>query len=63
MAHSGADLAVLLSDRIFDDISRLGVPGLRIAKCQRVEIYDPVGEYRDYGWIYIPPHLVNDSTP
>jgi hypothetical protein len=63
MAHSGADLAVLLSDRIFDDISRLGVPGLRIAKCQRVEISDPVGEHRDYGWIYIPPHLVNDSTP
>lgn len=53
-AYRSADLIVLLSERIFDDISRLDAPGMRTGKCQLVEIDDPVDARRDVGWIYIP---------
>jgi hypothetical protein len=56
--HSTADLLVLLSERIFDDLIRLDVPGLLPACCQRLEIDGPDGKADDLGWLYIPPHLV-----
>ena len=58
-ANSSADVIVLLSERIFYDASRIGVPGLHTRKCRRVEIYDAIDGHRDIGWIYIPLHVAS----
>jgi len=49
-----ADLAVLLSDQVFEDVGRFGHPRLPADRFQRVEVDNPPGEFCDIGWIYVP---------
>jgi hypothetical protein len=49
-----ADLIVLLSERVFEDIDRPEAFGVPPGRFERVEIRNPPAGTRDVGWIYIP---------
>jgi hypothetical protein len=55
--HPDADLAVMLSDQVFEDVGQFDQPGLPARQFRRVEIQNLPEEPRDVGWIYIPGHL------
>jgi hypothetical protein len=48
-----ADLAVMLSDQVFEDISGFD-RSLPLGDCERVEIEDPDGGASDVGWVFVP---------
>lgn len=53
-AHPGADLVVLLSGQVYDDVTQFGDPYLAPDLFQRAEITSPARGYRDTGWILVP---------
>jgi O-acetyl-ADP-ribose deacetylase (regulator of RNase III) len=50
-AHPDADLAVLLSDQVHQQVVRPGYPGLRISDLEAVEV--AVKEFRQPAWLWI----------
>jgi hypothetical protein len=53
-AYPEADLIVLLSGQVYDDVTQFGDPYLAPDLFQRAEITSPARGYRDTGWIYVP---------
>ncbi|MFJ3647734.1 hypothetical protein [Streptomyces murinus] len=53
-ALTSADLAVMVSDRLYQDVVRFGHPGLDPAQYVRVHVQ--VKEFGGYGWIRVPGH-------
>ncbi|WP_055498001.1 hypothetical protein [Streptomyces albus] len=51
---TAADLAVLVSDRLYQDVVQSGRPGLDPAQYVRVHVR--VKEFGGYGWIHVPGH-------
>lgn len=49
-----ADLAVIVSDRLYQDVLRSGIPGLDPAQYLRVHVR--VKEFVSYAWIRVPGH-------
>ncbi|KQX50818.1 MULTISPECIES: hypothetical protein [unclassified Streptomyces] len=58
---TSADLAVIVSDRLFQDVVRFGHPGLDPADYVRVDVR--VKEFGGYGWIRVPGHGPDDVRP
>ncbi|WP_232795267.1 hypothetical protein [Kitasatospora sp. NRRL B-11411] len=57
-ALTSADLAVIVSDRLYQDIVRSGHPGLDPAQYLRAHVR--VKEFGGYGWIRVPGHRPDD---
>ncbi|MDB1090138.1 hypothetical protein PJ985_21515 [Streptomyces sp. ACA25] len=55
---SAADLAVIVSDRLYQDVVRAGWPDLDPAQYARVHVR--VKEFGGYGWIRVPGHAPDD---
>ena len=53
-AYPDADLIVLLSSQVYDDVTQFGDPYLAPDRFQRAEVASPARGYRDTGWIYVP---------
>ncbi|MEV0258593.1 hypothetical protein AB0H82_30565 [Streptomyces sp. NPDC050732] len=53
-AIPAADLAVIVSDRLYQDVVRSGHPGLDAAQYVRAHVR--VKEFGGYGWILVPGH-------
>ncbi|MEE1840862.1 hypothetical protein ABZ776_02045 [Streptomyces sp. NPDC007076] len=53
-----ADLAVIVSDRLFQDVVRSGGPGLDPAQYVRAHVQ--VKEFGGYGWIQVPGHTPDE---
>ncbi|WP_380282021.1 hypothetical protein [Kitasatospora purpeofusca] len=53
-ALTSADLALIVSDRLYQDVVRYGHPGLDPAQYVRVHVQ--VKEFEGYGWIHVPGH-------
>ncbi|BAJ26630.1 MULTISPECIES: hypothetical protein [Kitasatospora] len=53
-----ADLAVIISDRLYQDVVRSGHPGLDPAQYLRVHVR--IKEFLSYGWIRVPGHGPDD---
>ncbi|GAA2111766.1 hypothetical protein GCM10009759_54050 [Kitasatospora saccharophila] len=53
-----ADLAVIVSDRLYQDVVRSGQPGLDPAQYRRVHVR--IKEFLSYGWIRVPGHGADD---
>ncbi|MFF2660717.1 hypothetical protein ACFVUH_25555 [Kitasatospora sp. NPDC058032] len=51
-ALTSADLALIVSDRLYQDVVRYGYPGLDPAQYVRVHVQ--VKEFEGYGWIRVP---------
>ncbi|MGH1552317.1 hypothetical protein ACRAWF_09775 [Streptomyces sp. L7] len=51
---SAADLAVIVSDRLYQDVVRSGLPDLDPAQYVRAHVR--VKEFGGYGWIRVPDH-------
>ncbi|MFI9024899.1 hypothetical protein [Streptomyces sp. NPDC053560] len=60
-ALSGADLAVIVSDRLYQDVVRFGLPDLGSA--QYVQAHVRVKEFGGYGWIRVPGHGPEEVRP
>ncbi|MCF3106582.1 hypothetical protein IPZ58_34205 [Streptomyces roseoverticillatus] len=60
-ALTSADLAVIVSDRLYQDVVRLGHPGLEPA--QYVQAHVRVKEFGGYGWIRVPGHGPDEVRP
>ncbi|MFB8242948.1 hypothetical protein ACFC58_41075 [Kitasatospora purpeofusca] len=57
-ALTSANLAVIVSDRLYQDIVRGGHPGLDPAQYQRAHVQ--AKEFGGYGWIRVPGHGPDD---
>ncbi|MFB7514766.1 hypothetical protein [Streptomyces sp. NPDC056144] len=57
-ALTSADLAVIVSDRLYQDVVRSGQPGLEPAQYVRAHVQ--VKEFGGYGWIRVPGHEPDD---
>lgn len=57
-ALTSADLAVIVSDRLYQDVVRLGQAGLESAQYVRAHIQ--AKEFGGYGWIRVPGHEPDD---
>lgn len=57
-AYPGADLIVMLSGQVYDDVTQFGDPYLAPDLFQRTEIAGPARGYRDTGWIFVPQPAV-----
>ncbi|MEU9482419.1 hypothetical protein AB0D83_01885 [Streptomyces decoyicus] len=55
---TAADLAVIVSDRLYQDVVRSGRPDL--APAQYVRAHVRVKEFGGYGWIRVPGHASDD---
>jgi hypothetical protein len=53
-AHPGADLIVLLSGQVYDDVTQFGDAGLPRGRFRRAEMTSAAGGHRDTAWIYVP---------
>ncbi|MGA6224211.1 hypothetical protein ACPESV_28250 [Streptomyces umbrinus] len=66
-ALTSADLAVIVSDRLYQDVVRLGDPALDptqyIRAHQYVRVHVRVKEFAGYGWIRVPGHGPEDVRP
>ncbi|MFJ1791672.1 hypothetical protein [Kitasatospora griseola] len=60
-ALASADLAVIVSDRLYHDVVRSGSDGL--APEQYVRAHVEVKEFGGYGWIRVPGHGPDDVRP
>ncbi|MFG3282245.1 hypothetical protein [Streptomyces sp. NPDC048111] len=60
-AYTSADLAVIVSDRLYQDVVRLGNPGLDPAQYVRAHVQ--VKEFGGYGWIRVPGHGPDGIRP
>ncbi|MFJ4677869.1 hypothetical protein [Kitasatospora sp. NPDC088783] len=60
-ALTSADLAVIVSDRLFQDTVRSGRPGLDPAQYLRAHVR--VKEFGGYGWIRVPGHGPDEMRP
>ncbi len=60
-ALASADLAVIVSDRLYQDVVRLGHPDLDPA--QYVQAHVRVKEFGGYGWIRVPGHGPDEVRP
>lgn len=60
-ALTSADLAVIVSDRLYQDVVRSGHPGLDPAQYVRAHVR--VKEFVGYGWIRVPGHGPDDVRP
>ncbi|MEV4926368.1 hypothetical protein [Streptomyces roseoverticillatus] len=60
-ALTSADLAVIVSDRLYQDVVRLGHPDLEPAQYIRAHVR--VKEFGGYGWIRVPGHGPDDVRP
>jgi hypothetical protein len=58
-----ASLAVMLSDRVFEDTSQFGHPRLPAERFERVEIDDPLKGSAGTGWIYVPDSDTGHGEP
>jgi hypothetical protein len=63
-------LAVILSERVYSDMSSFPYPSLPISQFQRVDVGDAATAWSDVGWIYVsgpevlpssPPHRANSG--
>jgi hypothetical protein len=54
-AHPGADLIVLLSGPVYDDVTQFSDGCLPPGRLQRAEVPGVAGGYGDIAWIYVPP--------
>ncbi len=57
-ADPDADLIVMLSDQVFEDVVQFGHSFLPRDRFRRAESTDPTRGYSDAGWIYVPEHAV-----
>ncbi|MET8828453.1 hypothetical protein ABZX40_22880 [Streptomyces sp. NPDC004610] len=57
-ALTTADLAVVVSDRLYQDVVRSGRPDLDAAQYVRVHVR--VKEFGGYGWVRVPGHAPDD---
>ncbi|MFE6281354.1 hypothetical protein [Streptomyces sp. NPDC057877] len=57
-ALTAADLAVMVSDRLYQDVVRSGRPDLDPAQYVRAHVR--VKEFGGYGWIRVPGHAADD---
>ncbi|WP_435135243.1 hypothetical protein [Actinacidiphila sp. bgisy144] len=57
-ALTTADLAVIVSDRLYQDVVRSGLVGLDPAQYVRVHVQ--VKEFGGYGWIRVPGHTPDE---
>ncbi|MET8506281.1 hypothetical protein ABZV60_16705 [Streptomyces sp. NPDC004787] len=55
---TSADLAVIVSDRLYQDVVRFGEPGLDPEQYVRAHVQ--VKEFGGYGWIRVPGHEPDD---
>ncbi|MEV0261199.1 hypothetical protein AB0I49_07630 [Streptomyces sp. NPDC050617] len=60
-ALASADLAVIVSDRLYQDVVRFGHPGLDPAQYVRAEVR--VKDFGGHGWIRVPGHGPDDVRP
>lgn len=60
-ALASADLAVIVSDRLYQDVVRSGCPGLDPAQYLRAHVR--VKEFGGYGWIRVPGYGPDDVRP
>lgn len=60
-ALPAADLAVIVSDRLYQDVVRLGHPDLDPAQYVRAHVR--VKEFGGYGWIQVPGHGPEEIQP
>ncbi|GAB1338983.1 hypothetical protein ACE1SV_55730 [Streptomyces sp. E-15] len=60
-ALPSADLAVIVSDRLYQDVLRSGQPGLEPAQYVRAHVR--VKEFAGYGWIRVPGHGPERTRP
>lgn len=60
-ALSAADLAVIVSDRLYQDVVRFGYPDLD--PDQYVQAHVRAKEFRGYGWIRVPGHGPGEVWP
>ncbi|ANH94491.1 hypothetical protein A8713_27650 [Streptomyces sp. SAT1] len=56
-----ADLAVIVSDRLYQDVVRSGYPDLDPAQYVRAHVR--VKEFGGYGWIRVPGHAPDEVSP
>jgi hypothetical protein len=57
-ADPDADLIVMLSDQVFEDLIQFGHSCMSRDRFHRAEITNPTRGYREAGWIYVPEHAV-----
>ena len=55
-ADLDANLVVMLSDQVFDDVTQFKHSGMFRDRFRRAEVTIPGDGYLDAGWIYIPEH-------
>ncbi|UED87959.1 hypothetical protein [Streptomyces profundus] len=53
-----ADLAVIVSDRLYQDVVRLGHPDLD--QTQYAQVHVRVKDFGGYGWIHVPGHAPDE---
>ncbi|WP_059008627.1 hypothetical protein [Streptomyces specialis] len=58
---TSADLAVIVSDRLYQDVVRFGHPDLHPAQYVRAHVR--VKEFGGYGWIRVPGHGPDEVRP
>ncbi|MFI2203529.1 hypothetical protein ACH47Z_22670 [Streptomyces sp. NPDC020192] len=60
-ALTTTDLAVIVSDRLYQDVVRLGQNGLDPGRYVKVHVQ--AKEFAGYGWIHVPGHAPDELRP